>query len=184
MSRIAETSNRFSIFDLKRGRHITPGISNGMIKWIYCGQESSISFQIVIDGEDDNIRLMYNIRDRYTGESRQMDTRVDLCSTPCNYGGHRYWFICPGCIRKCGTLFLVGDLFLCGKCGKVLYYSQTFKIVSGVDLDRAHAEIKRFYYKGKPTRKYRKYLRLKSRSNKQSFTFLGKWGKKFNIPFS
>lgn len=184
MSRIAEISNRFSIFDLKRGRHITPGISKGMIKWTYCGQESSISFQIVIDGKDDYMRLTYNARDSFTGESREMDTRIDLCETSCNYGGHRYWFICPECKRRCGTLFLAGKWFLCRECGRVLYYSQTFKIVSGADIDRAFSEIKRFYYKGNPTRKYRKYLRLKSRSNEQSFTFLEKWGKKFNIPFS
>jgi len=150
-------------------------------KWTYCSQESSISFWVVIDGIDDYIRLMYHTWDRFTGEGKEMDYQVSLCQTPCNYGGRRYWFVCPKCKRRCGTLFFVGKLFLCRKCGRVLYYSQTFKIVSGADLDRAFSEIKRSYYKGKPTRKYRKYLRLERKEGVQSSELLGKWAVKFGM---
>ena len=114
MALIAEISNRFSIFDLKKWGYITQGTRRGSSKWTYCSQESSISFWVVIDGINDYIRLMYHLRDCYTGEEKDIDYQVSLCKTPCNYGGHRYWFICPECKRRCGTYFLRGNGFCAG----------------------------------------------------------------------
>ena len=54
------------------------------------------------------------------GNTRQ---RVGLTTSPCNYGGVRYWFVCPGCLRRCGVLY-VHEQIACRKCHKLAYESQ------------------------------------------------------------
>ena len=40
------------------------------------------------------------------GETGKQDYTVALRSTPCPFGGRRWWFICPCAGGRCGTLFL------------------------------------------------------------------------------
>ena len=30
--------------------------------------------------------------------------QIDIVTTPCNFGGERRWFLCPGCNRRCAIL--------------------------------------------------------------------------------
>jgi hypothetical protein len=30
---------------------------------------------------------------------------VRITTTPCHFGGVRYWFLCPGCSRRCAILY-------------------------------------------------------------------------------
>lgn len=48
---------------------------------------------------------------------------VSLASSKCNYGGCRYWFACPGCMRRVGVLYRkpLNQLFLCRKCNNLTY---------------------------------------------------------------
>ena len=45
---------------------------------------------------------------------------------PCNFGGHRYFFRCPGktCNRRMRKLYCCRGIFLCRKCLNLGYYSQ------------------------------------------------------------
>lgn len=49
---------------------------------------------------------------------------VDLEWTPCNFGGMRPWFRCPGCGRRCAVLYWTGGRFLCRCCLGLAYPSQ------------------------------------------------------------
>ncbi len=50
-----------------------------------------------------------------------LDTqRILLCSTPCFFGGSRFWFKCT-CGRRVGILYLLGVLFICRTCGDLAY---------------------------------------------------------------
>jgi hypothetical protein len=49
--------------------------------------------------------------------------RVDFVFTPCNYGGKRPWFLCPGWGRRAAALY-GGDDFKCRKCWGLAYGSQ------------------------------------------------------------
>ena len=55
---------------------------------------------------------------------------VLLSQTPCNYGGQRPWFICPGvrngipCQRRVAKLYGAGKYFLCRYCYDLAYQSQ------------------------------------------------------------
>jgi hypothetical protein len=61
---------------------------------------------------DPYIKLRYTQTDRNTEEKEDLDYKIPLTTTPCNYGGVRYWFICPWyangkyCGRRVGVLYL------------------------------------------------------------------------------
>ena len=73
------------------------GYRSGGISWKNsCGEETS-SIGIVVstlDG-DNYVRFQYTTTKRDTGEKTKYDYKVQLTTTPCNFGGVRYWFICP-----------------------------------------------------------------------------------------
>lgn len=48
---------------------------------------------------------------------------VSLAKTACNYGGYRFWFICPKCHKRVGVLYCVGAFF-CRHCIGANYASQ------------------------------------------------------------
>jgi hypothetical protein len=51
---------------------------------------------------------------------------IGVTTTPCNYGNHRYWFICPDndCSNRVAKLYLVDGKFKCRKCQKLNYLIQ------------------------------------------------------------
>jgi len=51
---------------------------------------------------------------------------VGLEWTPCNFGGERPWFVCPGvrCGRRVAILYGPGKYFLCRHCYDLRYESQ------------------------------------------------------------
>ena len=61
----------------------------------------------------------------------QVNYRVELTTTPCNFAGKRYWFICPlvvdgiPCRRRVGKLYLPpGEIYFgCRKCYNLTYRS-------------------------------------------------------------
>jgi hypothetical protein len=69
------------------------------------------------------------------------------------------------CGKRVGTLYKDGDLFACRHCYNLTYSSRNQSgkyrgFVSIPDVEEAGKEVKRMYYRGKPTRKYRRYMRL------------------------
>lgn len=188
----AEWSNRLSVNFLKKHRYLESGWRYGGIKWTYglSGNESSIGFNVNIGGDEgDNIKLQYTHTSRDTGEKESMDFKIELTTTPCNYGGKRYWFICPlskngqYCGRRVGVLFSIGKWFGCRHCGDIAYAAQMKggkwrgSSVCLPDIEKAEKEVKRFYYNGRPTRKYRRVIRLNQKLN-QSFILMGMWADK------
>ncbi len=178
---IAEQSSALSIFWLKKHGYFHKDYSHrsGTITWTYGYSEnkSSIGFSISRDnwGTTDErayMKLNYTHTDRWSSEKSEMDYRIELATTPCRYGGKRYWFICPltkngrYCGRRVGVLYCLGKWFGCRHCGEIAYAKQMeggkfrWNGVSVPDIERAEKEVKRYYYKGKPTRKYRRVIRL------------------------
>jgi hypothetical protein len=64
-------------------------------------------------------------------KSQNIRERVHLDWSRCNYGGERPWFLCPGCGRRVGILFLGGSYFLCRHCYHLSYSSQNENTVLG-----------------------------------------------------
>ena len=97
------------------------------------GQESSIGYSVWRRSSGDlYLRLGYTNTDGLTGEKTDMDYTIDLATTPCNFGGVRYWFICPlaknwkPCGRRVGKLYLPpgGKYFGCRLCYNLTYRCQ------------------------------------------------------------
>lgn len=100
---------------------------------------------------------------------------IVLALTSCNYGGERYWFLCPGpgnrrkCFRRVGILYKphYSDYFACRHCHDLTYASRNLsgfnriggKIMSIPDLEDLRKEIKCRYYNNKPTKRYLRYLK-------------------------
>ena len=68
----------------------------------------------------------------------QKDYPVRLVRTPCHYGGHRTWFLCParGCGRRVAILY-AGNIFACRHCYGLAYHSQR---VQGYQRALSHAQ--------------------------------------------
>lgn len=64
-----------------------------------------------------------NIEVSYTHRSKPYQYSIQLTKTSCNYGGHRYWWLCPKCNHRTSTLYCAG-LYVCRHCIGANYHSQ------------------------------------------------------------
>ena len=68
--------------------------------------------------------LCLNYKARHRGEEwEHIEETVLLSKTRPHFGGERFWFICPGCNKRCAKLF-GGVYFRCRECHGVGYQSQ------------------------------------------------------------
>lgn len=49
---------------------------------------------------------------------------IKVSATACNYGGHRYWLVCPQCGKRYGVLYRKESCWACRKCQGLAYGSQ------------------------------------------------------------
>jgi len=113
-----EESKRIDIRWMKQQGYLSPGY-NGSIYWTRAGEPSG-NIRVIV--EWNSTRFIY--RYRYAGQNCQdVDIRVKLDRTPCNYGGERSWFICPFCGRRCAVLYIDGKHPACRKCYDLTYES-------------------------------------------------------------
>ena len=170
----------------KHGYFKVRGWMSGTMTWTRSGwggeHKSSVGIDVSTsewsDGEG-YLHIHYTQTDRDTDEKKDFDYKIPLTTTPCRYGGKRYWFICPMskngvyCGRRVGVLYKDGDLFACRHCYDLTYASRklsgiakTFgSIVSIPDLEDAQAKLKRYSYRGKPTKRYQRFLKMEKKFN-------------------
>jgi len=169
------------------------GWRSGSITWTsgWDGHKSNVSIEV--STTENHLRITYTQTDRESGEKKDFDYKIPLTTTPCRYGGKRYWFTCPWyrngiyCGRRVAVLFKGGDYFACRHCYGLTYASQNLGgrykgFVSIPDIDEAEMKVKRRYYRGKPTRQYRRVIQLNERFNMgfiEMAARLGKVTKKF-----
>ncbi len=109
----------------------------GTIQWKNTLGEvtSSISIMVSVTREgfgEDYVRLSYSQTDRFTKEKKKdLDYKIELVTTPCHFGGVKYWFVCPlvangrYCGRRVAKLYLPGGqtYFGCRHCYNLTYRS-------------------------------------------------------------
>jgi len=79
-----------------------------------------------------SVRIRYEISRRLTGKRELFDYNVELEASPCNFGGIRYWFVCPvlhdgaPCGERVAKLYLPPNRkhFGCRHCYNLTYRSQ------------------------------------------------------------
>lgn len=181
----ADYLTKLEVGFLKKYGYFTEGYHSGTMTWTRNAgmsneHKNSISVSTTFRECDRKLHLNYTIT-RQDGEKKEIDYDMRIEGTPCNYGGLRYWFICPiyrqgqyYCGRRVGTLYLGGDYFACRHCYDLTYQSKNknrrsqFALLLSVldatdEAEKLEAKIKRPYYRGKPTRKQRRLDRLRYR---------------------
>jgi hypothetical protein len=128
-----ESYKRLDIRYLHKTDGLRPGVSYSS-RWTRGDKPAG---DIGIKTESGYILLIYGYR-RGDDEWRHVEERVYLDWTPCNYGGRRPWFLCPGCGRRVGILAAAGKYFLCRHCYGLKYSSQLES-----DLDRAQRKVQK-----------------------------------------
>ena len=68
--------------------------------------------------QQDRVVLLYRYHSGAGAEWEEVKEPVPLEWTPCNFGGERPWFVCPGagCGRRVAILYGWGKYFLCRHC--------------------------------------------------------------------
>lgn len=161
------------------------------ITWTRSGawgeSKNSISYSMIMLNRGDQLmNLSYVVTDRETEEKIDKDYSVHLVKTLCNFGGFRYWFICPNtnCNRRVGKLYFGQKLFLCRHCLNLSYDSKNdnkrFREIGKMfDYEKKQEKLSeklwgkhgRKFYMGRPTKTYRKYLRYGQLANSNA----GRW---------
>lgn len=119
------------------------------------------------------------------GEETDYDYEVRPTTTPCNYGGVRYWFICPlskngvYCGRRVAKLYKApgGNYFGCRHCYDLSYESRNesrlgrfgqlgYILRAERQYEELYKKTKRWTYKGGPTKKALKLKMLEQRMNR------------------
>jgi hypothetical protein len=177
----ADELKKIDVNDLNKQKYFN-GFKSGIITWTHSWtkEKNLIGISVSAFGDsDDHIKLKYVQTDE-NGNKKKFNYKVKLLTTPCNFGGKRYWFQCPVvnagrvCQRRVGVLYKLGDYFACRHCNNLTYrsrnegwknkYHPTFRIFELYDkIEQLEAEIKRYYYNDKPTKKYKKLLKLESK---------------------
>lgn len=160
------------------------GRRDGVITWTsdtYRREQSKVGIEVITEGDDKYIRFEYTQTSR-TGDIREFDYKIPLITTPCYFGRVRYWFECNSvknvayCRRRVGVLYKDGDYFGCRHCYNLTYksrnlsgFSKSFGVLRSDDeIDAMLYDLKRTHYKGKPTKKYLRYLKI-SKHTEQSY---------------
>lgn len=178
----ADGLNKLSITFLKKHGYLS-WMYGGTITWTHrpSGYESKIAIQSSIHPANLFVRFIYTQTDRNTGEKKDFDYKVSLITSPCNLGGVRYWFKCPlwtkgiYCGRRVGTLCKAGNYFGCRHCYNLTYASRKLsgkwklihRVISGPEIEELEAKVKRKYYNGKITRRYKNFLLMREKHLRQ-----------------
>ena len=152
----------------KGGSHLS-----GSINWSRYG-ESTGSISVAVDtmSSAPHIRMEYKLETPMgSGEWKLRDYKFPLERLPCRFGGFKWFVRCQlstngvFCGKRVRVLYMVNGYFGCRHCARLTYDScrqgGRYKgFVCIPDLDEMEAKVKRKYYAGKPTKKYRRLLKM------------------------
>ena len=106
--------------------------ASGSIQWSEGDEQvASLGYRTIGNEESRRVILSYTMVDGWTDDSERHEYPISIETTPCNFGGERPWFRCPGvvdgehCRRRVGKLYRPprGDLYLCRHCYDLGYRS-------------------------------------------------------------
>ena len=155
----AEESCDLSIFWMNKSGLLT-GKRSTSTMWEHSqtGQQTVVFLTADVTTDRPSVRLTYTL-----GKTHGYDYQVSLLTSPCNLGGIRFWFRCPGCLERVGVIYLApGNVhFRCRHCNNLTYRSRTRDVMTAFghtsrQIDKLRGEIKRRTWQGRPTRKVRR----------------------------
>ena len=113
------TTEDFYSLDLRKLNKLVPLDQNCQftLEWRKSGKSQNV---LACRLEGDVLELNY--AHSRGGESVSVTDCVGLTTTPCNFGGVRKWFVCPGCNKRALVLYSIGR-FRCRKCHNLYHPS-------------------------------------------------------------
>jgi hypothetical protein len=118
-----------------------------------------------------------------------LNKSIALKTTPCNYGKSRFWFSCPGigpkrCRARVGVLYWLDNRLACRKCHDLTYKVRNIpkkerhkgRLHNIGEIDRMWSSLRKYSYKGKPTKKYLRAQKMTGEHNAAVDAFLAKGG--------
>jgi hypothetical protein len=163
-----EQSCNLSIFDLKRWGMLT-GQNYTAVEWVNSRTDKKTRILLAVHVTDEPFAILsYAVTDR-EGNKTDYEYLVSLVTTPCYFGGVRYWFGCPMCGRRVGCLYLMSaGHFLCRHCNDLTYQSRSRYGIALFghtwrQIEKLQGEIKRWTWRGRPTRKVKRLNALKQK---------------------
>lgn len=105
--RVCEDHRRLDAGALARGGLLS---GSGTLSW-------PGGTHVAVNGYGDSIELTYAI------DGKDIQERLSIDKTAAHLGGHRAWFLCPGCGRRIAALYLA-KRFRCRHCHDLRYASQ------------------------------------------------------------
>lgn len=120
--------------------------------------------------DDQYLEINYSLIDEVTKAEIPIKDVFQLVTTHCHFGGVRLWICCPDCRGMVSKLYKSGNRFKCRNCLNLTYKSRIqsnrgLRYQMGRDMDFREKlwHLKRYKYRGKPTKKvlilYRRYGR-------------------------
>lgn len=114
------TTNRMNQLDIRRV-HRSGGLALGDSSvWSWTSAAGNVA-SICIDAGIDGVTLTQRVKNT-VGEWQDFRCQVAVEWTPCNYGGQRPWWGCPGCTRRVAILY-AGRQYACRHCHDLTYKS-------------------------------------------------------------
>ena len=176
---ITEDVQSIKMTFLRKHHHLLTGNSycNQRLTWYRNDSETGrINYDIIFNEGSPKMILDYKVKGWNEEGWTNMKYSVDFDSTPCHFGGRRFYFLCPYlknnqvCNKRVGILYLKNRYFCCRECAHLSYYSCNENkrmrgypwrvLTDSWKADKIYQTLKRTHYKGKPTRRYQKCLEL------------------------
>jgi hypothetical protein len=180
-----EDCRSVSILFLKKHDYLSENsCKSGGISWTnYHGEETaSISITVSTFEGEKYVRFYYTVTKQSTGEKIECNYKVQLTTTPCNFGGVRYWFICPlskngvYCGRRVAKLYCAPgtNYYGCRHCYNLSYESRNESRFGRIaqlgyvlkverQYEELYKKVKRWTYRERPTKKARNLKNLERR---------------------
>jgi len=118
---IVERQSYIDIRWLRRQKALNPGTVGTLSYSLHGNNRGAVGFEVT----ESCLILKYRHREQ-SGVWEVVEQVVLFDQTPCNYGGHRKWFLCSQCQRRVEILYgLQGPdkYFLCRDCHGLTYVS-------------------------------------------------------------
>jgi hypothetical protein len=121
---VVEQARPLDMRGLKRIGFIQPGRrTSGVMQWKMRG-EAVGAVELVVDLRDPNFPFAEARLEGAAPESPRQ--RIKLTSTPCRFGGRRYYFACPHTGRRCEVLYSRGGgAFASRQAHRLVYQAQS-----------------------------------------------------------
>jgi hypothetical protein len=135
---------------------------------------SSMQIYSVYTNSEKYIKLTYTLTERATGKKFEYDYEIELVEIPSNLGkGNVLFFVCPESYNRCRILYRCYGYhkFKCRKAYRTRiyynlqiqsehYYNNERYFRTEEKLNKLESERRSYYYKGKPTKRLKRILKL------------------------